>query len=152
MTTSRLGIWAGGEQRPSRGCDLHREHQTSHSGGVFNRGMRLCWNGKYGGSGPTSSLEHGAWRKANSDSTGRARRRYDRPRCVSRLESMTWGRTRRGPRSIYADDSGSEEERAAGGAGQGAADPERARSAHSSGWRRYMDTCNGHRGSPQAES
>ncbi len=29
---------------------------------------------------------------------------------------MTWGRTRRGPRSIYADNSGSEEERAAGGA------------------------------------
>ena len=52
---------------------------------------------------------------------------------------MSWGRTRRGPRSIYADDSGSEEERAAGGAGPGAADPERARSAHSSGWRRYMD-------------
>jgi hypothetical protein len=98
------------------------------------------------------SLGHRAWRKANSDSTGRARRRYNRPRSVSRLESMTWGRTRRGPRSIYADDSGSEEERAAGGAGQGAADPERARSAHSSGWRRYMDTCNGHRGSPQAES
>ena len=95
ITTSRLGIWAGWEQRTSLGCDLHREHQTSHSGGVFNRGMRLCWNGKYGGSGPTSSLGHRAWRKANSDSTGRTRRRYNRPRCVSRLESMTWGRTRR---------------------------------------------------------
>ena len=38
---------------------------------VFNRGMRLCSNGKYGlygGSGPTSSLEHRAWRKARSDS------------------------------------------------------------------------------------
>ena len=55
-------------------------------------------------------------------------------------------------RRFYADDSGSEEERAAGGAGPGAADPERARSAHSLGWRLYMDTCNGHRGSPQAES
>ncbi len=32
-----------------------------------------------------------------------------------KLESMTWGRTRRGPPSINADDSGSEEERAAGG-------------------------------------
>ena len=35
------------------------------AGGVtplFNRGMRLCWNGKYGGSGPTSvwDIEHGA--------------------------------------------------------------------------------------------
>ncbi len=69
------------------------------------------------------SLGHRAWRKANSDSTGRARRRYDRPRCVSRLESMTWGRTRRGPRSINADDLGSEEERAAGGEGPGAVDP-----------------------------
>ena len=69
------------------------------------------------------SLGHRAWRKANSDSTGRARRRYDQPRCVSRLESMTWGRTRRGPRSINADDSGSEEERAAGGPGPGAVDP-----------------------------
>ena len=49
----------------------------------------------------------------------RARRRYDR--------STTGGRTRRGPRSINADDSGSEEERAAGGAGPGAADPERTR-------------------------
>ena len=48
---------------------------------------------------------------AYSDSTGRARWRYDRPHCVSRLESMTWCRTRRGPRSINADDSGSEEER-----------------------------------------
>ena len=36
---------------------------------------------------------------------------------------MTWGRTRRGPRSINADDSGSEEERATGGPGPGAADP-----------------------------
>ena len=69
-----------------------------------------------------------------------------------RLESMTLGRTRRGSRSIYADDSGSEEELAAGGPGLGAADPERARSAQSSGWWRYMATCNGHRGSPQAES
>ncbi len=68
------------------------------------------------------SLGHIAWRKANSDSVGRARRRYDRPRCVSRLESMTWGRTRRGQRSINADDSGSEEERAAGGPGSGAVD------------------------------
>jgi len=80
MTTSRLGIWAGGEQRPSRGCDLHREHQTSHSGGVFNRGMRLCWNGKYGGSGPTSvwDMEHGARPTrtlravSGGDTTGRA--------------------------------------------------------------------------------
>ena len=54
---------------------------------------------------------------------GRAQRRYDRPRCVSRPESMTWGRTRRGPRSINADDSGSEQDRAAGGAGPGAVDP-----------------------------
>ena len=69
------------------------------------------------------SLGHRAWRKANSDSTGRARRRYSRPRSLSRPESMTWGRTRRGPRSINADDSGSEEERAAGGAGPGAVDP-----------------------------
>ena len=69
------------------------------------------------------SLGHGAWRKAYSDSTGRARRRYDRPRCVSRLESMTRGRTRRGPRSINADDSSSEEELAAGGPGPGAVDP-----------------------------
>ena len=58
------------------------------------------------------SLGHRAWHKANSDSTGRALRRYNRPRSVSRLESMTLGRTRRGPRSIYADDSGIEEERA----------------------------------------
>ena len=36
---------------------------------------------------------------------------------------MTWDRTRRGPRSINADDSGSEEERAAGGSGPGAVDP-----------------------------
>ena len=49
------------------------------------------------------SLGHRAWHKANLDSTGRARRRYNRPRSVSRLESMTWGRTRRGPQSIYAD-------------------------------------------------
>ena len=91
--------------------------------GLFNRGMRLCWNGKYGGSGPTSSLEHRAWRKDNSDSTGRARRRYDRPRCVSRLESMTWGRTRRGPRSINADDSGSEEDGPPVDRGPGAVDP-----------------------------
>ena len=69
------------------------------------------------------SLGHTTWRKANSDSTGSARRRYDRSRCVSRLESMTWGRTRRGPRSINADDLGSEEERAAGGPSQGAVDP-----------------------------
>ena len=68
------------------------------------------------------SLGHRAWHKANSDSTGRTLRRYDRPRCVSRLESMTWGRTRRGPRSINADDSGSEEERAAWGPGPGAVD------------------------------
>jgi hypothetical protein len=98
------------------------------------------------------SLGHRAWRKANSESTGRARRRYNRPRSVSRLGSSTRGRTRSGPRRIYTDDSGSEEEQAAGGADPGAADPERARSAHSSGWRRYMNTCNGHRGSPQAES
>ena len=63
------------------------------------------------------SLGHRAWRKANSDSTGRARRRYNRPRSVSRLESVTLGRTRRGPRSINADDSGGEEGRAAGGPG-----------------------------------
>ena len=68
------------------------------------------------------SLGHSGWRKANSDSTGRARRRYNRPRSMSRLESMTWGRTRRGPRSINADDSRSEEERAAGGQGPGAVD------------------------------
>ena len=37
------------------------------------------------------------------------------------------------PWNIYADDLGSKEERAAGGAGPGAADPEWARSAHSSG-------------------
>ena len=36
---------------------------------------------------------------------------------------MTWGRTRCGPWSINADDSGSEEERAAGGPGPGAVDP-----------------------------
>ena len=89
---------------------------------------------------------------ADSDPTGLSQRRYIRPRSVSRLESMTWGRTRRGPRSIYADDSGSEEDRTAGGLGPGAADPERALSAHSWGWRRYMDTCNGYRGSTQAES
>ena len=65
---------------------------------------------------------------------------------------MTRGRTRRSPRSIFANDSGSEEERATGGASPGATDPERARSTHSSGWRRYMDTCNGHRGSPQTET
>ncbi len=59
-------------------------------------------------------------------------------------ESMTLGRTRPGPRSINTDDSGSEEDRAARGPGPGAADPERARSAHSSGWRRYMDTWDGH--------
>ena len=46
-------------------------------------------------------------------------------------ESMTLCRTRRGPRSIYADDLGSEEDRTAGGLGPGAADPERALSAHS---------------------
>ena len=69
------------------------------------------------------SPEHRAWRKVNSDSSGRAWRRYNRPRSVSRLESMTWGRTRRGPRSIYADDSGSEEERANGGAGPRTVDP-----------------------------
>jgi hypothetical protein len=34
----------------------------------------------------------------------------------------------------------------------GAAGPERARSAHSLGWRGYNNTCNGHRRSPQAES
>ena len=68
------------------------------------------------------SLGHRAWRKANSDSAGRARRRYNRPRSVSRLEYMTWGRMRRGPRSINAEDSATEEERAAGGAGPGAVD------------------------------
>jgi hypothetical protein len=98
----------------------------------------------------------GAWRTADSDATGLARRRRgSRPRRVSVPESMARCRTRCGPRSIiYADDSGSEEERAAGGLGPGAADPERVRtrSAHSSGWRRYMDTCNGHPGSQQAES
>ena len=62
-----------------------------------------------------------------------------------KARAMTRGRTRSGPWSIYADDLGSEEERAAGGQGPAAADPERARNAHSSGWRRYMDTCNGHR-------
>ena len=36
---------------------------------------------------------------------------------------MTRGRTRRGPRSINADDSSSEEELAAGGPGPGAVDP-----------------------------
>jgi hypothetical protein len=36
---------------------------------------------------------------------------------------MTLGLTRCGPRSINADNSGSEEERAAGGPGQGAVDP-----------------------------
>ena len=36
---------------------------------------------------------------------------------------MTWGRTRRGPRSFNTDDLGSEEERAAGGPGPGAVDP-----------------------------
>ena len=52
MTTSRLGILAGGEQRPSRGCDLHREHQTSHSGGVaFELAARELWQGH-----PDSSL------------------------------------------------------------------------------------------------
>ena len=58
------------------------------------------------------SLEHRVWRKANSDSTGRARRRYNRPRSVSRLESMTLGRTHRGPRSINAKRSGPPEDRA----------------------------------------
>ena len=43
LRNDNLAIWAGGEQRPSRGCDLHREHQTSHSGGVFNRDMRCMW-------------------------------------------------------------------------------------------------------------
>ena len=33
------------------------------------------------------SLKQGAWRKANSDSTGRARRRYNRPRSVSSVYS-----------------------------------------------------------------
>ena len=47
-----------------------------------------------------------------------------------KAESMTWGRTRRGPRSINADDSGSEEERAAGGPGPGSRRSGRARSAH----------------------
>ena len=41
-------------------------------------GRHPVWNM----AGPTSSLEHGAWRKANSDSTGRARRRYDRMRMI----------------------------------------------------------------------
>ena len=36
---------------------------------------------------------------------------------------MTWGRTSRGPRSINADDSSCEEERAAGGPGPGAVNP-----------------------------
>ena len=36
---------------------------------------------------------------------------------------MTWGRTRRGPRSINADDSGSEDERVAGRPGPGAVGP-----------------------------
>ncbi len=35
---------------------------------------------------------------------------------------MTWGRTRRGPLSINADDLGSEEERAAWGPGPGTVD------------------------------
>ena len=43
-----------------------------------------------------------------------------RPAGLLKSESMTWGRTRRGPRSINADDAGSEEERAAGGLGPGA--------------------------------
>ena len=36
---------------------------------------------------------------------------------------MTWGWTSRGPRSINADDSSCEEERAAGGPGPGAVNP-----------------------------
>ena len=56
------------------------KHQTRHSGGVFNSGMRLCWNGKYGGSWPTSvwDIEHGTrptrtLRAApGGDTTGRA--------------------------------------------------------------------------------
>ncbi len=44
---------------------------------------------------------------------------------------------------IVPDDSGSKEERAAGGPG-----PEPLfLSVHSLGWRRYNDTCNRHRGS-----
>ncbi len=47
---------------------------------MFNRGIWLCWNGKYGGSGPTSvwDIEHGArptrTRRAvpGGDTTGRA--------------------------------------------------------------------------------
>ncbi len=37
--------------------------------------------------------------------------------------ALSWGRTRRGPRSINADDSGSEEERAARGSGPRVVDP-----------------------------
>ena len=90
---------------------------------VLNRGVRLCWNGKYGGSGSTSvcDIEHGA----RPTRTLRAAPGGDTTGCAACQGSslLTWGRTRRGPRSINADDSGSEEERAAGGPGPGAVDP-----------------------------
>ena len=74
LTQQPFGWGEGG--RPSEAGALMRNRE----GKVFNRGMRLCWNGKYGGSGPTSvwDMEHGArptrtlWAVPGGDTTGRA--------------------------------------------------------------------------------
>ena len=60
---------ASGPSGPSDSASRHR-HATAVAAagigpgflpGLFNRGMLLCWNGKYGGSWPTSvwDIEHG---------------------------------------------------------------------------------------------
>ena len=80
-------------------------------------GTRLCWNGKYGGSGPRSvwDIERGA--TPSPSRTLRAAPAEIQP-TAQRVKARV-----RGPQGIDADDSGSEEELAAGGPGPGAVDP-----------------------------
>jgi hypothetical protein len=126
--TSRLGIWAGGDQRQSRGCDLQHEHQTSHSGGVFNRNMRSIWNGKYGGlSDIYQSTVHGARPTQNLRPPG-----GDHPAAQRTCPSLrTRSRARRGPRMHHPGRLGERGGAGRGRTGPGAANPERARSAYS---------------------
>ena len=78
MTTSRLGIWAGGEHchQRRRGDDqdqVSTRLPIPEGSEFFDRGMQLRWNSKVWRlcrSWPTSSLGHRAWRKAKLDSAG----------------------------------------------------------------------------------
>ena len=144
--------WVSGPE----GISVNREDVTYNMStrlpipeGCLTATCDLYGNGKYGGlSDIYQSTVHGARPTRNLRPPG-----GDHPAAQRACPSLrTRSRARSGPRMHHPGRLGERGGARCGRTGPGAANPERARSAYSQGWRGYKDTCNGHRWSPQAES